>query len=343
MPFIDQFSSDQAPIPFPNGTAVLDDAFPDQRGIVIGGGPEHSDVAFGGGLIRSRPNSCLRKVDEGQQEPAAEIIPPTGSTESVETLIAAISKAHERVIEAGLDLLVAAMDAGDALKKLKKLVGKLVGHGKFGACLKRCEITARTAQVYMQLAENRPKIAAYFAPDEMRSSAAHLSLRAALKLIAKKPDPPEPANSDNTNANNSGSGAAESNAEPGNAESDVGGNPPESDAEPDTDRGGFGPYGFGEPLSPLRNYWPMATIEERRELLEAVPLDELLAVLPTHLRRGLTERLAGLNGQRRSPQLTNLIKTAIRSRRPAEQISALGKFASALGDDLFEVRVRAPK
>jgi len=65
MAFTHDFSSVQA-LPFANGTAVFDDAFPGARATVLTGGPEQSEVIYDGGFVRTRPNDCLHKVGEEQ-------------------------------------------------------------------------------------------------------------------------------------------------------------------------------------------------------------------------------------------------------------------------------------
>jgi hypothetical protein len=75
-------------------------------------------------------------------------------------------------------------------------------------------------------------------------------------------------------------------------------------------------------------------------------LEELLDVLPVHLRRGLEGRLIRLHGLQRATDLTKLLKTALKSRSPAEQIAALGRLNEALAKDKLnfeDVQVRVPK
>jgi hypothetical protein len=66
-------------VPFPNGTAVVDEAFPDIRANILTGGAEQSDVIYDGGDVRTRPNSCLQKV--GEQAAAA----PAASAAKIDT------------------------------------------------------------------------------------------------------------------------------------------------------------------------------------------------------------------------------------------------------------------
>jgi hypothetical protein len=92
-------------------------------------------------------------------------------------LIETIRSAHQTVCEAGRTALQAAIAAGAALLRLKKLVN----HGEWSHYLRRhCELGERTAQVYIQLALHRELIEAN------PQRAADLSLRGALKLISKK-------------------------------------------------------------------------------------------------------------------------------------------------------------
>jgi hypothetical protein len=306
-------------VPFPNGTAVFDDAFPGQRANVIAGGQEQSDVIFDGGVVRCRPNDCLHKVGEEQADavPAVEIDTPARA-ETAEALAARIRAAHRDLQIAGLDLVRKAIAIGEDLIKLQLQIEE----GRWVRYLdQHCGFSRSMAYNYIALAKNRPAIEAYF-----QRVGNGLSLRGALALITKKPSS---APTDSDDADSDVGDSAESDVEP-DVEPDV-----EDDVEPD---------GLPGPQSPLRDYWPTATAQERRDLFGAMSLDELLAVLPMHLRRGLTERLADLNGSRRSTKLTRLIKTAVKTRSPAEQITALAKFKDALdkGDD-FEVRVRASK
>jgi hypothetical protein len=175
---------------FSPGAAVFDAAEPEVHGVIHAVGAEVCEVQFGGGHCRNVPNQYLRVVgadtavaENPTNNPIVEIITP----ETPEALVATARETHQRVGEAGVEMLIAAFDAGEALRKLKKLVG----HGKFGPCLKRCKIGERTAQVYMRLAEHQPSIASYFAANPQR--AAGFSLRVALKLIAKKPSQDEPS------------------------------------------------------------------------------------------------------------------------------------------------------
>jgi hypothetical protein len=96
--------------------------------------------------------------------------------------------------------------------------------------------------------------------------------------------------------------------------------------------------------------WREAIPKERSNtlsgILEDIELQELLEVLPVHLRIGLEARLLRLKGLQRSAQLTKLLKTALGSRSPAEQITALGRMNEALSKEKLsgnDVHVRVPK
>jgi hypothetical protein len=92
--------------------------------------------------------------------------------------------------------------------------------------------------------------------------------------------------------------------------------------------------------------WKEWTLEQRRRFVEGVELEELLDVLPVRLRRGLEGRLIRLHGLQRATDLTKLLKTALKSRSPADQIAALGRFNEALAKDKLnfeDVQVRVPK
>jgi hypothetical protein len=96
----------------------------------------------------------------------------------------------------------------------------------------------------------------------------------------------------------------------------------------------------------LRDLWGKATPQERRDLFQVIGIDELLAVLPAHLRQGLEERLVCLRGPQRSSKLTKLLRTALKSRSPAVQITTLGQFNENLSNnnlDLEKVHVSVSK
>ena len=103
-----------------------------------------------------------------------------------------------------------------------------------------------------------------------------------------------------------------------------------------------------KPPSP-RELWGKWTPQERRDLFQVIGIDEFVAVLPAHLRQGLEDRLTGLHlrGLQRSTKLTKLLRTALKSRSQAEQITALvNKFNKALAEDnidLEKVHVVVPK
>jgi hypothetical protein len=94
-----------------------------------------------------------------------------------EALVEIVRAAHQAVREASRNALREAITAGLVLLHLKEMVK----HGEWGHYLRqRCELSERTAQIYMRLAEHHDLIEA----DPQR--AADLSLRGALKLIPGK-------------------------------------------------------------------------------------------------------------------------------------------------------------
>jgi hypothetical protein len=99
MAFTHDFSSVQA-LPFPNGTAVFDDAYPDARATVLTGGPEQSEVIYDGGFVRTRPNDCLHKVgEETAVAPAAETAPMTPTPVGAAVFDVADPERHETGVE----------------------------------------------------------------------------------------------------------------------------------------------------------------------------------------------------------------------------------------------------
>jgi hypothetical protein len=95
-----------------------------------------------------------------------------------EALVETIKASQRAIREAASAMVSDAIAAGEALRKLKRAVSR----GGWGAYLRhRCDLSERTAQVYMRLAEHRAEIEA----DPQR--AADLSLRSALKLIGSPP------------------------------------------------------------------------------------------------------------------------------------------------------------
>ena len=100
---------------------------------------------------------------------------PSEAQRDRKALIETVRTAHQTVCEAGRTALRAAIEAGAALLRLKKLVN----HGEWAHFLRRhCELGERTAQIYIQLAVHRELIEAN------PQRAADLSLRGALKLIS---------------------------------------------------------------------------------------------------------------------------------------------------------------
>jgi hypothetical protein len=100
----------------------------------------------------------------------------------------------------------------------------------------------------------------------------------------------------------------------------------------------------------LLDLWREATLVQRRDflgsILESVELQELLDVLPVHLRHGLEGRLLRLHGLQRSDKFSKLLRTILGSRSPAEQLTTVAKFNNALAADnldLEKVHVRIPR
>jgi hypothetical protein len=93
--------------------------------------------------------------------------------------VAEIRRCHQQIVTAALGILDNAMAAGDALIAIE--ASGRIRHGEWTSWIGRnCELSPRTARVYMQLAQHRSEIEAN------RQRAADLSLRGALKLIADK-------------------------------------------------------------------------------------------------------------------------------------------------------------
>jgi hypothetical protein len=139
---------------------------------------------------------------------------------------------------------------------------------------------------------------------------------------------------DRGNPGNGDAGGADRDGDHGDNRSEDGHGDGASDADQDDEP--------EESPSLLRDMWPIAEPQARRELFEAVSIDELLSALPAQLCRDLADRLI-VHGTKRSAKLTKFVTTAVKSRRPADQIMALAKFKDALGNDEFEVRIRASK
>jgi hypothetical protein len=105
--------------------------------------------------------------------------------------------------------------------------------------------------------------------------------------------------------------------------------------------------GEGKKSPRLRDLWPDAILEQRRELFEVIDIDDLVAVLPNQLRQGLEERLVRLRGLQRSAKLTKFLRTALKSRSTATHITELvNHFNSFLTEnnlDLEKVHVSVSK
>ena len=90
-----------------------------------------------------------------------------------------IKSLHAQVLDAGKNVVRKAIEAGVALIEAKRQVG----HGNWLKWLKEnCELSERTAEVYMECARNRQKLEAIIA------AAANMTLAQALQAIKPKPD-----------------------------------------------------------------------------------------------------------------------------------------------------------
>lgn len=97
-------------------------------------------------------------------------------TEHLDALVGKINGAHDRVETAFLSCVKYAQEAGRLLLEVKDKLE----HGKFEDWVEaNCKFSARTARVYLRLANELPKL------DEVnRQRAADLSLRGVLRLLA---------------------------------------------------------------------------------------------------------------------------------------------------------------
>src|SRR6516225_7333896 len=94
-------------------------------------------------------------------------------------LAAKIKSLHAAVIDSGKNVVRKAIEAGVALIDAKRQVG----HGNWLKWLKEnCELSERTAEVYMECARNRQKLEAIIA------AAANMTLAQALREIKPKSD-----------------------------------------------------------------------------------------------------------------------------------------------------------
>jgi hypothetical protein len=90
-----------------------------------------------------------------------------------------IKSLHAQVLDAGRNVVRRAIEAGMALLDAKRQVG----HGGWLRWLKdNCELSERTAEVYMECARNRQKLEAIIA------GAANMTLAQALREIKPKSD-----------------------------------------------------------------------------------------------------------------------------------------------------------
>jgi hypothetical protein len=90
-----------------------------------------------------------------------------------------IKTLHAQVLDAGKNVVRKAIEAGVALIEAKRQVG----HGNWLRWLREnCDLSERTAEVYMECARNRQKLEAKIA------AAANMTLGQALREIKQKPD-----------------------------------------------------------------------------------------------------------------------------------------------------------
>jgi hypothetical protein len=101
------------------------------------------------------------------------------SGDSLADLATRIKSLHAQVLDAGKNVVRKAIDAGMALIDAKRQVG----HGGWLRWLKEnCELSDRTAEVYMQCARNRQKL------EPKIATTANMTLHQALREIKPKPD-----------------------------------------------------------------------------------------------------------------------------------------------------------
>jgi hypothetical protein len=108
-------------------------------------------------------------------------VPPVKTEIDLKSLAETVRRHHLQVVNAAASILDNAMAAGDALIAIED--SHKVRHGEWTSWIGRnCELSPRTARVYVQLARHRSELGAN------RQRAADLSLRGALRLIAHKKD-----------------------------------------------------------------------------------------------------------------------------------------------------------
>jgi Protein of unknown function (DUF3102) len=100
-------------------------------------------------------------------------------TDPLADLATRIKSLHAQVVDAGKNVVRKAIDAGLALIEAKRQVG----HGQWLKWLKEnCELSERTAEVYMECARNRQRL------EPIIAVAANMTLSQALRQIRPKPD-----------------------------------------------------------------------------------------------------------------------------------------------------------
>jgi hypothetical protein len=359
-------------IPFPNGAAVVDDAFPLLSANILTGGLEQSEVIYDGGAVRTRPNEYLHAAAGN----VVDIKAAAGELETPEVLVARIRTAHYDNQVAAIGIVRRAIAIGEDLRKLQPQIEEGCWVRYLG---QHCPFSLSMAYNYMALAENRGVI-----ESELQRVGNGLTLRGALKLITtKKPDPPkeaiaplsgEPA----VEIERENRGGADDSC---NGDDDRGGR---NNGDRD-DRGGEGrarndveDYAnkvcehlrglavglldkFPERLDVVLDHMrrdgdvvvDLARLVQHPKiqaaiaggpiltaLLDAIGVQGVLDAMSEKFGRDLRDRVPKGETHRHTPNLTKFIKTAVKSRSPADQFMALTKFKDALGDDEFEVRIR---
>lgn len=93
----------------------------------------------------------------------------------------------------------------------------------------------------------------------------------------------------------------------------------------------------------LTESWRACTVAEQRRFLETIPFDQIVSALPVEHLRAMGDRLIGNNGFQRSVKLTELLRTMLKTKSPAEQITAIARFNKVLAEwncDFGRVEVR---
>jgi hypothetical protein len=145
----------------PNTFAFLEDALRIEKRICVSG--------LHAGSSEAQVNCYRSKTMTNQTKPLSE----TELANHIKACVAEIKKATQHA-------LLRAFEAGELLIQAQKEYGQ---HGLWKSWLNtNCELSERTAQLYMQLAEGRSKIEAELAKKD-GATVADLSLRGALSLL----------------------------------------------------------------------------------------------------------------------------------------------------------------